>query len=116
MTLEQAHPESVTILVGRLVDALRGRGLTAEPFGAAMVWVTNRAADPPNDDPLARMSPGLRQAVLCRADQETRLAWWWVWTTSSGDPEYERICPAEEITMAADAIMRVLALRTIPGR
>lgn len=116
MTLDQAQPESVTLLVGRLVDALRGRGLTAEPFGAAMVWVTNRAADPPSGDPLARMSPGLRQAVLCRADEEMRLAWWWVWTTSGGGPEYERMCPAEEITMAADAITRVVALRTIPER
>lgn len=113
---ERTRPEMVTALIGRLVDALRGRGLTAEPFGAAMVWVTNRAADPPNGDPLARMSPGLRQAVLCRADEEMRLAWWWVWTKGDGRPEYERICPGEEITAAADAIAGVLALRLAPGR
>lgn len=116
MTLEQAHAENVTILVNRLVDALRGRRFSAEPFGAAMVWVTNRAAEPANDDALARMSPGLRQAVLCRADDEMRLAWWWIWTKSCGGPEYELICPAVEITKAADAITRVLSVRTIPER
>src|SRR3954453_6758343 len=32
---EHASPERVTALVARLVDALRGRGFSAEPFGAA---------------------------------------------------------------------------------
>jgi hypothetical protein len=113
---ERTGPEMVTALIGRLIDALRGRGLSAEPFGAAMVWVANRAADPPVDDPLARTGPGLRQAVLCRADDDGRLAWWWAWTDRDGGTEYERIGPAEEITATAVAIRRVLALRPSPGR
>lgn len=104
---DQTHPETMTILVRRLVDALRDRGLSAEPFGAAMAWVANRAADPPDG---ARSGPGLRQAVLCRADEAGRLAWWWVWTARDGSPEYERFGPAREITAAADAIARVLAV------
>jgi hypothetical protein len=111
---DRAQPETVTILVRRLVDQLRGRGLSVEPFGAAMVWAANRAADPP-DARAARMSPGLRQAVLCRADGEGRLGWWWLWTTRGDDhPVHEWLCPATEITMAADAIARVLAVRTAP--
>jgi hypothetical protein len=107
---DPADPRNVTILVSRLVDAVNARGLSAEPFGAAMAWVANRAAEPANG------SPGLRQAVLCRASGDGRLGWWWVWTAPDGSPEYEWICPADEITMAADAIARVLALRPVDER
>src|SRR5437763_16790046 len=100
---DQAHPETMTILVRRLVVAVRTRGLTAEPFGAAMAWVANRAADPPDG---GRPGPGLRQAVLCRADDEGRLAWWWVWTARDGSPGYEPRGPAEELAAAAAASAR----------
>lgn len=88
---DRAHPETVTILVGRLVDQLRGRGLPAEPVGANMVWVASLA-------------------LLCRTDRDGTLGWWWLRAT--GDyPEHEWICPAIEITMATDAIARALAPR-----
>jgi hypothetical protein len=110
------HTHTVTLLVRKLVDLLNGRGLSAEPVGAAMVWVTNPAAGPPEGDARAvGMSPGLRQAVLCRTDGEGRSGWWWVWTAHDRSPDYEWICPAAEITTAADAIARVLALRPMPG-
>jgi hypothetical protein len=107
---DRTHPKTVTILVTRLLDNLRGRGLSPERIGANIVWVTNRAADPPDGAPLTRMTPRLRQAVLCRTDREDRLGWWWIWNTPDDESQQEWICPATEITMAADAIARVLAL------
>jgi hypothetical protein len=107
---DQAHPEYVTVLVRRLVHAVRERGLSADPFGGSMAWVANRVADPPD----GVTAPGMRQAVLCRPDREGRMAWWWIWTGRDGSPEYEGLCPADDITAAADAIARVLALRPLP--
>lgn len=104
------HPETVTILTRKLAGHLRDRGLSADPVGANMVCVANRAADPTADAALARMSPGLSQAVLCRPGEDGELAWWWIWTARGEDPEYEWLCPATEITTATDAIARVLAL------
>jgi hypothetical protein len=94
---ERAHPSNMTILVRRLVNALRGRGLSAEPFGAAMVWL----ADPEPGD--------ARRAILCRADDDGRLGWWWLWNGRTGGLAREWLCAADEIGAAADEIARVLA-------
>jgi hypothetical protein len=113
--MDRCHPRTVTDLVEMLVDALTRHGLSAEPFGAAMVWATNREADPPGDDARGvRMSPGLRQTVICRPDRDGRLGWWWVWTSRDGEPEYEWFCPAGDIDKAANAIARVLTVRMAP--
>jgi hypothetical protein len=102
---------TTTTLVEMLVRALENLGLAAEPFGANMVWAANRAADPPNHPIATQLSPGLRQTVLCRADGNGRLAWWWVWTAPDETPEYEWLCAATEINVAAVKIARVLAIR-----
>lgn len=106
---EHVHATDVTILTRRLADALRARGFSAEPFGANLVWVANRAADPRVAG--ARLSPGLRQTVLCGPDGDGRLGWSWVWTAANGRPEYEWFCAADRMPAAVDAIARVLALR-----
>jgi hypothetical protein len=104
---DRVHPDTATILVRRLVDHLQGRGLPAEPVGANMVWIAGRAL---HRHALARMSP----AVLCRTDAEGHLGWWWVKTTRDGNAKHEWICPAMEITTAADAIVRALPPRPAP--
>ena len=45
------------------------------------------------------MIPGLRHAVVCRADDAGALLWWWVWSGSTRDapPEYQPLGPAAEI-------------------
>jgi hypothetical protein len=63
--------EMIGPLVSGLATALVARGLAAESVGTHMVWAINRAAD--GDDPVgAAMSPGLRQAVVCRPDEDGR--------------------------------------------
>jgi hypothetical protein len=104
---------TVTPLISGLVRALTIRGLAAEAVGAAMVWAVNRAADPDGDDPVgAVMSPGLRQAVVCRADETGHLLWWWVWSgpTRDAPTEYEPLGPATEVDAAAVRIAAVLRL------
>ena len=96
-------------LVAMLVDALRERGLSAEPLGASMVFAVNRAADPPPGG--ARLSPGLRQVVQCRVDDMGQLGWWFVWTAPGEMPTYEWFAPAVEIDAAVAKIARVLAVR-----
>lgn len=110
---DQAHAETVAVVVDMLVSALTELGLSAEGFGGSMVWVTNRAADPPSDGgPRAwRMSPGLRQMVQCHMDEMGRLAWFWVWHTPGAMPEHEWIAPASDINSVAARIARVLAVR-----
>jgi hypothetical protein len=109
----KAHPDTLAILVSALVDALRDRGLSAELFGASMVWVANRAADPPlGSGPRAvRLNPGLRQVVQCRVDDMGQLGWWFVWTAPGEMPTYEWFAAAAEIEAAAAKIAQVLAVR-----
>lgn len=103
---------AISHLVIELVHALIDVGLSAEPFGASMVWVANRAADPPGDDPhAARMSPGLRQVVQCRTNNIGHLGWHWVWSVPGEMPTYEWFAPADRTAEAAAKIARVLALR-----
>jgi hypothetical protein len=96
---ERAHPSNMTILVRRLVNALRGRGFSAEPFGAAMVWIGDRE---PTD-------AAARRAILCRPDDDGHLGWWWRWFGRNGGLAREWLCAADEIGAAADEIARVLA-------
>jgi hypothetical protein len=111
MTTGTATHDEAKAMVEMLVRALEDLGLAAEPFGANMVWAANRSADPPCHPIAAQMSPGMRQTVLCRANGNGRLAWWWIWTATDGAPEYEWLCPAAEINVAAVKIARVLAVR-----
>jgi hypothetical protein len=78
-------PKVVSLLLDALSVALAQRGLVAESFTtrvvrAWMVWAKNSDADPPGGDPLAMMSPGLRQTVVCQPDDDGRLSWFWVWS------------------------------------
>ncbi|MEV5708884.1 hypothetical protein [Actinoallomurus sp. NPDC052274] len=98
-------------LVRDLARTLAARGLVAEVVGASRVWAVNRAAD--GDDPVgAAMSPGLRQAVVCRPDEDGRLLWWWGWSgpTRDAPSEYEPLGPATDVEAAACRIASVLRL------
>lgn len=110
---DRANPESVAVLVAMLVGALSDLGLSAEVFGASMIWAANRAADPPpGSHPNAvRLSPGLRQVIQCRADDMGHLGWFWVWTSPGEMPTYEWFAAAVDIGAAAAKIARVLAVR-----
>lgn len=58
------------------------------------------------------MSPGLRQEVACRPGEAGVLWWFWVWSgpTRQSPPEYEPLCPADQVERAAEWIARVLAV------
>jgi hypothetical protein len=114
-TSYRIHADEVPILVAGLVEALTDLGLSAERFGASMVWAVNRAADPPaGSSPHAvRLSPGLRQVVQCRVDDMGNFGWFWVWSSPGALPTYEWFAPAEEIDAAAGKIARVLAVRSV---
>jgi hypothetical protein len=107
-----ATPETIDQHLEALTAALVKRGLVAERIGVRMVWAKNGDADPPDDDPLAATSPGLRQTVVCQHDVNGGLTWFWVWSgpTPGAAPELEYLCPAASVDEAADRIMRVLCL------
>ena len=110
---DQNHPDALTDLIVKLVDALSDLGLAAEAFGGSMVWVVNRVIDPRGHDlRAAPMSPGLRQVVQCRTDGMGQWGWWWVWTAPGEMPTYEWFAPADDTDAAAGKIAQVLALHT----
>lgn len=107
-----AAPDAIGRHLEALTAALVNRGLVAERIGVRMVWAKNCEADPPDGDPMAATSPGLRQTVVCKHDDDDRLAWFWVWSgpTSGSASELEYLCPADCVDEAANRIMRVLCL------
>ncbi|MEV5747153.1 hypothetical protein AB0L00_04990 [Actinoallomurus sp. NPDC052308] len=109
-----ATPETITKHIRALAVALTARGLSAEPFGTRMVMAKNSAADPSaqQDTRGARMSPGLKQTVLCQWDDSGHLAWYWMWAgaTREAPPELEYLGPAEDIERTAERLARVLRL------
>jgi hypothetical protein len=109
----QARSELIAILIAELVKELADLGLSAEPFGGSMVWVANRAADPPpGSSPHAgRLSPGLHQVIQCRTDEFGYIGWFWVWSSPGEMPTYEWFAPADQVGGAAGKIARVLAVR-----
>ncbi len=100
--------------VPRLGAALAARGLAVTMQAGSMVTARNRAADPPQEDQRARvLSPGLVQPVVWGPREDTGDDWWfWVWAgpTRDAEPEYEPLCPADEIETAADRIAAVIAV------
>lgn len=78
-----------------------------------MVWVCNRAADPPadSDEHAWRRSPGLRQAVRLRVCDGVCGGWFWVWHAPGEMPEYEFIAPAPDVEAVAARLACVLAVR-----
>lgn len=109
---DRARPEAVAILIVRLVNALTELGLSAEPFGGSMVWIANRAADPPaGTSPRGpSLGPGLRQVIQCRTDDMGIPGWYWVWSSPGAMPTYEWFAPAVEIDVTAEKVARVLAV------
>jgi hypothetical protein len=102
-------------LAERLATALAARGLRARVSRGAWVLASNPAGDPPDGDHHAKaLNPGLRQTVMCGADGDGRLLWFWQWSgpTRESPPEYEPLCAAEDISQAAEKIARVL--RVVP--
>lgn len=105
--------EVIALCAKALVVALTHRGLTAEARADATVVAKNSAADPQEDDPLALISPGLRQTVACQADEAGQLSWFWAWSgpTPDAPPELEYLGPAGYIGETADRIANVLRLK-----
>jgi hypothetical protein len=105
-----------TKYVNALGEELIRRGFTVTTRAGGMVSARNGAADPPSGDSLARaMSAGLIQPVMCGPREGDRELWWfWVWSgpTRDAPPDYEALCPADQIETAAEKIARVLA---VPG-
>ena len=100
-------------LAERLATALAARGLRARVSRGTWVLASNPAGDPPDGDHDAKvLNPGLRQTVMCGADGDGRLMWFWQWSgpTRESPPEYEPLCAADDIAQAADKIARVLRI------
>jgi hypothetical protein len=96
-----------------LISALTKRGINATPTGRSAVVAKNIMAEPAGDDPRGQlMSPGLRQEVICRPRSDSALWWHWVWSgpDRNSPPEYEPLCPIEDVETAAARITRVLAV------
>lgn len=106
-------PDVIALCVEALVVALTQRGLYAEARADSTVVAKNSAADPEEDDPLASISPGLRQTVACQAGEAGQLSWFWAWSgpTPDSPPELEYLGPAGYIGETADRIANVLRLR-----
>ncbi|MFB9830950.1 hypothetical protein [Actinoallomurus acaciae] len=102
--------EVIALCVEALVMALTQRGLYAHACAGSMVVAKNSAADPDEDDPLALISPGMRQTVTCQADETGQLSWFWAWSgpTPDAPPELEYLGPAGHIGETADRIANVL--------
>jgi len=119
-SLQPHNDDATSQYVTRLAAELMARGLATTTRVGHMVTARNRALDPPADDQRARLlSPGLIQPVVCGPHADTGEIWWfWVWSglTPDDPPEYEPLCPAEEIRTAARRIAAVLAVMPSPGR
>lgn len=96
---DRVHPETVEVLLEMLIDELRLRGLSAEPFGANMLWI--RVCQPSDAGP--------RATLICLPGEDGRPGWWWLRTRSGGALEYEWLCAAVQTATAADAVARELA-------
>ena len=104
-------------LAERLAAALNARGLRAQVVRGAWVLAGNPAGDPPDGDRRAKvLNPGLKQTVMCGTDGEGRLMWFWQWSGPAREapPEYEPLCPAEDIRRVSDKIARVLRVSDQP--
>lgn len=117
ITRRMAAPRVRGIMIGTQLDALTAmltmRGLQVRRQREDSLVVRNPAGGPDGSDHRGRLlSPGLRQEVACRPDGSGRLWWFWVWSgaTRTSPPEYEPLCPAEQIERAADRVARVLAV------
>lgn len=106
-----------TQLARRLATELAARGLRARALRGVCVEANNPVFDPPEDDRRATaLNPGLKQTVMCGADGDGRLMWFWQWSGATRDspPEYEPLCAADDIAQAADKIARVLRVAGEP--
>jgi hypothetical protein len=95
-----------------LADALVARGLTVRLCDRdGLLTVRNEAAA--TDDPIGRtLSPGLSQVVALRPTGDGTWGWFWRWPGARPDapPEYEPLCPADDVEQAAARIACVLRL------
>src|SRR5256885_17262109 len=109
---DQANSETATLILDMLISTIAERGLSAQRFGDTMVWVCNRAADPPADSSARawRLNPGLRQAVQLGRCSDGSSGWFWVWHCPGSMPEYEWIAPASEVDTVAARLAVVLAV------
>jgi hypothetical protein len=72
------------------------------------------SADPQETNVAAKtMNHRMTQTVACRRGTDGRLWWYWVWSGPTRDsaPDFEPLCPAQQIGLAATRIARVLSLR-----
>jgi hypothetical protein len=101
----------------RLAAELEARGLKVAAKLPALTATNPGAAG--RDAQGKAMSPGLKQSVLIREYEGAGLTWCWVFEAlrsaergvPTAPPEVEPMCPAGEITRAADLIANVIRLR-----
>lgn len=111
---DQVAHETAPLVANMMVSEVTKLGLCAEQFGDTMVWIHNRAADPPAgiNPHTRRLNPGLRQIVQLRMFEDGFAGWFWVWHAPGEQPDYEYIAPASEVVEVAARVAIVLAVRT----
>lgn len=96
-----------------LADELSEQGLEVVILRGGLLAVKNPAECSEEASVATKMSNSLSQTVACRRGADGRLWWYWVWSGPTRDsaPDFEPLCPAEQVALAAARVARVLALR-----
>jgi hypothetical protein len=119
---DQANPptaRAVGAYLQNLARALAACGLMVSVNERArFVFAKNEAASA-GENPLGRaMDHGLCQIVVLSTRADHSLHWFWQWSGATRDapPEYEYLCPAEDIDEAAERIYTVLRVESATKR
>jgi hypothetical protein len=77
----------------------------------------NPAAEQTGDPRGRHMNPGLSQTVALSVHDDDSLHWYWQWSGAErgAPPEYEHMCPAGEVEIAAGKVAQVLRLVDEPA-
>ncbi|MCW2948225.1 MAG: hypothetical protein JWR24_4942 [Actinoallomurus sp.] len=105
--------ETAKDLMVRLMPLLMRQGLRVVAQRNGFVEVRNPSGNR-TTDPLGRvLNPGMKQSIAL-GDRDGVLWWHWVWSgvTRDAPPEYEAMCPADDLDEVARQLANVLAVGT----
>jgi hypothetical protein len=100
-------------LILRLVPLLVRQGLQVVAERNGTIEVRNPSGNRTTDPLGQRLNPGMRQHIaIGDRDRDGVLTWFWVWSgpTRDAPPEYEAMCPADDLDEVARRLANVLAV------